>query len=71
MKNADVLLNSCLALTFGILLVIVGRDIMDSTGSGSYDTALNFSMSASFILYAGYMLMGLAGLGIIVTIFKK
>jgi hypothetical protein len=69
MKNANTLLSACFAMTFGILLVIVGKDILDNTGD-SYETALSFTMSASMLLYAGYMLIGFSIIGFFVSVIK-
>lgn len=69
MKNANIALQSSLAMTFGILLVIAGRDIIDSSGS-SYETAFSFTVSVYMLLYAGYMLIGLSILGFFVSVIK-
>lgn len=69
MKNANTMLSASLALTGGILLVMAGRHVLDSVG-GSYDTVLSFSMSAFFLLYAGYVLIGLSIIGFFVAVIK-
>ncbi len=71
MKNADIIINSGVMLAFGILLVLAGQAIIESVGSQSYETVLNFSASAYFLLYAGYMLIGLSILGFFVGLLKK
>ncbi len=69
MKNANTIVSSGLAMALGILLVIAGKDVIDSAGS-SYETVFSFSISAYMLLYAGYMLVGLAILGFFVALIK-